>query len=161
MSKIPAILLYSIFTETLYLRQVANKYKSRNMDFQTATLSIITASHFIGYRFEMLRALFVQDILFSIQKLHADNLDMCGNCITHTFLSRVNLQDTFNSQSVSRSFLSGLFRFSAQKFPIKCHTSSTCCLPTERYPYVCRRYTVITTCPSTTGAFYISKLNPI
>lgn len=84
MSKIPAILLYSIFTETLYLRQVANKYKSRNMDFQTATLSIITASHFIGYRFEMLRALFVQNILFSIQKLHADNLDMCGNCITHT-----------------------------------------------------------------------------
>lgn len=157
MSKIPAILLYSIFTETLYLRQVANKYKSRNMDFQTATLSIITASHFIGYRFEMLRALFVQNILFSIQKFRY----VWKLYNTHTFLSRVNLQDTFNSQSVSRSFLSGLFRFSAQKFPIKCHTSSACCLPTERYPYVCRRYTVIITSPCAAGAFYIPEFNPI
>ena len=157
MSKIPAILLYSIFTETLYLRQVANKYKSRNMDFQTATLSIITASHFIGYRFEMLRALFVQNILFSIQKFRY----VWKLYNTHTFLSRVNLQDTFNSQSVSRSFLSGLFRFSAHKFPIKCHTSSACCLPTERYPYVCRRYTVIITSPCAAGAFYIPEFNPI
>ena len=168
LSAFPLIFCVRFLLKSYLCDEQQTNTESTHMNFSGIIRSIITVSDFAGCPFTLSFALFMKNSQFFNQKSYADNLEMCGICLnthththTHTFSSRVNLQKTFNLQLVSESFLSKLFRFPAQRPLVEYHTASVCCLPTERYPSVCRRYTVIIACPCAAGAFYIPEFNPI